>query len=95
MSFNFDFQRKQPASQQQVAQISQHIKDNQKNMSGQYGEPDWANPTASSAPASSEPAASGGDGGWTTSATAGEDFSSAVVNNTTPNTGGRNASGWV
>lgn len=58
-------------------------------MSGQYGEPDWANPTASSAPASSEPA----DGGWTTSATAGEDFSSAAVNNTNPNTGGRNASG--
>eukprot|EP00984_Skeletonema_dohrnii_P026829 scaffold16241_cov80-Skeletonema_dohrnii-CCMP3373.AAC.3 len=59
-------------------------------MSGQYGEPDWANPTASSsAPASSEPAASG-DGGWTTAA-AGEDFSSAV--NTNPNTGGRNASG--
>ncbi len=56
-------------------------------MSGQYGEPDWANPTASSEPAAS------GDGGWTTSATAGEDFSSAVVNNTTPNTGGRNASG--
>eukprot|EP00986_Skeletonema_menzelii_P000417 scaffold124_cov153-Skeletonema_menzelii.AAC.6 len=55
-------------------------------MSGQYGEPDWANPTASSAPASSE----SGDGGWTTSA-AGEDFSSAV--NTNPNTGGRNASG--
>jgi len=55
-------------------------------MSGQYGEPDWANPTASSTPVSSDPAVSGGEG-WTSSA-AGENFSS-----TKPNTGGRNASG--
>ena len=60
-------------------------------MSGQYGEPDWANPTASSAPVSETATASGG-GGWTASA-AGEDFSSAV--NTNPNTGGRNLSGYV
>lgn len=60
-------------------------------MSGQYGEPDWANPTASSAPASAPVESSGnGDGGWSSSA-AGENFSSAV--NTNPNTGGRNAAG--
>lgn len=45
-------------------------------MSGQYGEPDWANPSAAAAPVENAGTAASGASGW--AASGGEDFSGAA-----------------